>query len=284
MVHVFILLVTNSFYKTNFLNIHSEIPGFYYDKEKKRYFKIAPNHATSTCNYTRDAIAKKDAEIKRQNDIVEIFESGSKLHKCTRTKKCSTNNNIAVLIQNRLVYGRNKLLIKTNIFRNNVTNLKPVGSQNLFDLHLLDAYENLENMQIMHVGSDHDEILSLWSIKETWVQRIQRVRISEADRDQNQSSLSVVAKPQLQAVLPWLNKVTDLCWAPLSGSGKHVLYTTMCHMGHQESLALIKSLDPGDTSCSRDYNLGKAEYYTIILYNIIAYGIGKSKNYSLQYR
>ncbi|XP_053377259.1 DDB1- and CUL4-associated factor 4-like protein 1 [Mercenaria mercenaria] len=238
-----------------------EIPGFYYDKEKKRYFKIAPNHATSTCNYTRDAISKKQAEIKRQNDIDKIFKTDTKGVQQTRNKKCFSNN-LTALIQDRLVFGHNKFFLKSNIFRNNISHIKPVGSQNVFDPHLLSPYENLEHMQVMHTGKEHDEILSLWCIKETWVQRIQRVKILESLRTEKQTSLSVTAQPQLQAILPMLNKVTDLCWAPVSDTGKHVLYTTMCHMGHQESLALIKSLDPGDTSACQDYNLGKKATWT----------------------
>lgn len=254
-----------------------EIPGFYYDPEKKRYFKIAPNHASSTCNYTRDAIAKKQAEIKRQQDVKQTFEKGSNPQSVLekKSKKCSSN--IVSLIQERLLFGHDKLFFLSNVFKNSISRLKPVGSQNLFD-HSSDVFENLEHMQVMHIGSEHDEILSLWSIKETWVQRIQRVKISEAVRTKNQTSLSVIAKPQLQAVLPRLNKVTDLCWSPISKGGKHVLYTTMCHMGHQESLARIKNLDPLDTTFCQDYNLGRKATWTCAWNSAkCQFGVGSEK-------
>lgn len=239
-----------------------EIPGFYYDTEKKRYFKIAPNHASSTCNYTRDSIAKQQAEKKRQSDIAEIFQSDIKaVLKQKAYRKC-VSHNLTHLIQDRLLMGHTKSFLRSKIFQNSVSHFKPVGSQNIFDPPLLDHYENLEHMQVMHIGDDHNEILSLWSIRETWVQRIQRIQISESVRTDKQTSLSVIAKPKLQAILPMLNKVTDLCWAPVSDGQKHVLYTTMCHMGHQESLAQIKSLNPEDTTASQNYNLGKKATWT----------------------
>ena len=235
----------------------SEIPGFYFDAEKKRYFKIAPNHASGTCNYTRDALAKQQAEKKRQSDIAEIFKSDIKTVLKQKSNRKFVSYNLTSLIENRLVMGHAKPFLRSKIFQNSITHLKPVGSQNIFNAPLLDPYKNLEHMQVMHLGENHDEILSLWSIKDTWVQRIQRLQISELARTEKQTSLSVFSKPRLKAILPMLNKVTDLCWAPVSDNQKPVLYTTMCHMGHQESLAQIKSLNPEDTSPSQDYNLGK---------------------------
>lgn len=47
----------------------TNIPGFYYDKVKKKYFKIQPNHIAPTGSaYSRDSV-KKDAE-----DILEAQE------------------------------------------------------------------------------------------------------------------------------------------------------------------------------------------------------------------
>lgn len=236
-----------------------EIPGFYYDKEKKRYFKIAPNHATSTCNYTKDALAQREAENKRQKDVLQMFDR--KPAAVVKDKRNFTHN-LTWLIQERLTFGTSINTVKWSVFRNSISHFKPLESQQLFGPHLVDEYENLEHMQIMHLGCEHDDILCLWSIKDTWVQRIQRVRISEATRSDRQSSLSLVAWPQPPVILPWLFKVTDLCWAPVSSSEKRVLYTTMCHMGQHESLALIKNLNPEDTSTSEDYNLGKRATWT----------------------
>lgn len=158
---------------------------------------------------------------------------------------------------NRDTNGYSKQFLKRTILRSCVTHLKPCGSQALFERDQMDMYENLEHMLVMHIGPDHNDILALWSIRETWVQRIQRVHVHEAPRLLKQTSLSVVARPQPQAVTPLFNKATDMCWAPLKDRGKCVLYTTMCHMGRQESLAILKSIDPGDTSVCQDYDLGE---------------------------
>ena len=40
------------------------LPGFVYDEEKKRYFKIEPNHRSHSTKYTKDAIQKREQEAK----------------------------------------------------------------------------------------------------------------------------------------------------------------------------------------------------------------------------
>lgn len=48
-----------------------QIPGYYFDAEKKKYFKISPNHSGST--YTRENVAKADQKITedRKRDVHE---------------------------------------------------------------------------------------------------------------------------------------------------------------------------------------------------------------------
>ncbi|WAR18816.1 DCAF4-like protein [Mya arenaria] len=53
-----------------------EIPGFYYDHDKKRYFKIAPNHASGSCVYTKDSIDQRHAEEKRIEDATDMCSVG----------------------------------------------------------------------------------------------------------------------------------------------------------------------------------------------------------------
>ena len=46
------------------LNVKAQIPGFYYDSVKKRYFRLLPGHNNFN-PLTRESIEKKEAEKKR---------------------------------------------------------------------------------------------------------------------------------------------------------------------------------------------------------------------------
>jgi hypothetical protein len=48
----------------------SDIPGFYYDEEKKKYFKIQPNHQRQTNCVTNDLIKTKN----RENDLTKSLK------------------------------------------------------------------------------------------------------------------------------------------------------------------------------------------------------------------
>ncbi|PIK48453.1 putative DDB1- and CUL4-associated factor 4 [Apostichopus japonicus] len=72
-----------------------QIPGFYYDKEKKRYFKILPGHIAESSWITTETIKEKETEEKRRNLMKQqnppkvcfkwkIFVSCDILHQCRR--------------------------------------------------------------------------------------------------------------------------------------------------------------------------------------------------------
>ena len=124
------------------------------------------------------------------------------------------------------------------------------------------GYNKLEHTHMMLVSEDFDELLCLWSLKETWVQRLQLVKLKEKKRSVTNNPISVHGEPHGKVIIQSLNKVTDICWAPLvNGSEeRHVLYTTVCHTGYLNSLAMIRSLS-SETEQEEptfiDYNLGK---------------------------
>ncbi|CCX04235.1 Similar to DDB1-and CUL4-associated factor 4; acc. no. Q8WV16 [Pyronema omphalodes CBS 100304] len=60
-----------------------EIPGFYYDPEKKKYFKILPHHAAPTAAFhTNTSIAEKNREKRRIEDLNSLT-----LHRAKRTRR-----------------------------------------------------------------------------------------------------------------------------------------------------------------------------------------------------
>lgn len=169
---------------------------------------------------------------------------------------CSKKQNFVQLVFKRSLDGLSKQYILSDLLKSSVHKLKPVYSESPFPAPAPTSYENLEHMISMCIDENHDEILCLWSIKGLWAQRMQLVKLSEGVRTSRQSSLCASAKPSLYPVFLQTHKVTEMCWAPMANEGKHVLYTTMCHMGLQESLAVIKTFQPTGTTMFQDYALG----------------------------
>lgn len=149
-----------------------------------------------------------------------------------------------------------------NILKSHVRHLKPVNSQCLTEsLPSLGGYNKLEHTQMMLVNKSNNDLLCLWSLKDTWVQRLQLVKLSETRRFTESSPISVHGDPHGKVIIQSLNKVTDICWAPFVNDSQedHVLYTTICHTGYLNSLAMIRSLssEQEQEPIFIDYNLGK---------------------------
>jgi len=177
---------------------------------------------------------------------------------------CSSKSNLLRLVFKRPLTGLSKQHFLSDLLKSSVDKFKPVRSEYLFPAPCPSSNENIEHVISMCVGPDHDEILCLWSIKGLWAQRMQLVEMKDRVRTSQQVSFSIHAKPSLYPVILQTHKVTDVCWAPMPQEGKHVLYTTMCHMGLQESLAVIKTFQPSGTTMFQDFNLGKKLVKTYI--------------------
>ena len=64
------------------------LPGFHYDAEKKKYFKIQPNHVAahgSALKYSKAAL-QKDAEEHREQKRRKLFEQREKKTRLQRSK------------------------------------------------------------------------------------------------------------------------------------------------------------------------------------------------------
>lgn len=64
------------------------LPGFYYDAEKTKYFKIQPNHVAahgSARKYSKAAV-KKDAEERREQKRRKLFEQRERKMRIQRSK------------------------------------------------------------------------------------------------------------------------------------------------------------------------------------------------------
>lgn len=256
------------------LNYHltiSEIPGFYYDASKKRYFKILPSSGNVNV-VTKETLKKKKAEQQRQKDL-EALHTGTAIQSNIATvcsassfgrKKKDKTSFSSVLLDS---YQRGEIdstKLKRIVVHNTAASLKHVGQSIVF-AEPWGLYEKLEHMHQMETSQEHDKLLCLWSVKGSMIQRLQLVTLQETPRTRP-GHLSVEFDPSGTTVLQSWNKITHMCWAdfPQFPDKKYVLYTTMCHTSQAYSLAFIRNMDPacGEKICFFDFNLGTQATWT----------------------
>ncbi|XP_064603209.1 DDB1- and CUL4-associated factor 4-like [Liolophura sinensis] len=246
----------------------SDIPGFYYDAEKKRYFKILPSHNNVNV-VTRESVSSKTAEEKRINDLK--LQSNSKLGQHDKDAKPQRTESVNFIhFWQRVHQGDvTNTSIEPFVLKSQVRKLKLSHFERIFS-NPFGNYEQLEHMLLMEASSDFHDILGLWSVKDTLVHRIQLLRVNVKKRTSEHKAeargLEVEINPQGNVVLQSLNKVTHACWAPSleNPNRKYILYTTVCYTGYSSSLALFRNLEPGGNADCRatDFCLGKKATWT----------------------
>ncbi|XP_067680543.1 DDB1- and CUL4-associated factor 4-like [Haliotis asinina] len=217
-----------------------QIPGFYYDPDKKKYFKILSSNNNVNV-VTKEKIERDQAEKQRLKDLSELVSSNQTKHNSNLPKL--TSNFVHILCRNeRGDIGRMQL--ENGLVMSDIRSLKPAGSWVVFDAPH-GVHEALEHMIMMDTSKDKDKILGLWSVKETVMQRLQLLHLEEKQRMDTSATLSVSVGATGTTVLQSWNKISNVCWAPFikSPDRNHVLYTTICHTGNSVSLAFIRNLD-----------------------------------------
>lgn len=242
------------------------IPGFYYDKEKKKYFKILPNHSNISSTVTREVIQKKEKEEKRLNDLALLARKFHTVSVIPRKK--FVNLPCLLLSQAQGNITHRKL---DNLFlKGRISNLKPPDPVNVVNISPeFTSYERLDHMLHIDVNSNHDQILGLWSVKDSLLQRIQLLKMWEKTRFSESNPLSVNIGTTGRTVIQSLNKITNVCWANIPGESfdSNILYTLMCPTGDYCSMVRIRSLTSGsdsrlNTRNNFDFMLGPRAVWT----------------------
>ena len=226
-----------------------DIPGFYYDPEKKRHFKIQQHGGSSDAAVTRESIARKEAEAQRQKDLA-AFNAGTStgIVPCTvsgkTTSKCCSQS-VSSFVLNGYQRGEvNPLKLHRTWVLASGSSLRHTGTVDVLSIPRLHRNVVVEHMMQMDVGREHDQLLCLWSVSGTIMERLQLVTVKEHRRAWPRE-LSLQFSSSNAAILQSWNKVTSMCWSEFSQcpGKKYVLYTTMCHTGHAQSMATIANLD-----------------------------------------
>ncbi|XP_077320715.1 DDB1- and CUL4-associated factor 4 isoform X2 [Lithobates pipiens] len=205
-----------------------ELPGFYYDPEKNRYFRLLPGH--NNCNpLTREAIIQKEMEQKR----LQLLEEDKNRKKSTRP-----GVNASMLVWKRQLglmpfttYCRRVHELKVNCMQRkevHIVNPEPVGpGTHKFEFILADSScQRLFAVSDMENGFCKYGLLNLNGL---WKD------VPTVESHDNPYFTN--------------HKVNVACWATLTGPDSHVLISLL---GRQDSpgcvslipACLFKNLDP----------------------------------------
>jgi WD repeat-containing protein 21A len=234
----------------------AELPGFYYDQQKKRYFQILPGHNVNSGVITKEALKMQEQEHKRVCDL----EKPSRLPQSVGlldVLHCVSCGSLP-----SLQYARQ---VRNCTF----SCLKPRGYGKIPIVPGI-PFQEVEHFQKLLLSPGKDSLLSLWSLKGTLAKHMQIVKIGSVNFGQKDRLADVPLEPIGNSVRHTCYRITNMEWAPLSDNvdEKNVLYTSVYSrcMSNTSSCAIIRNLSPdpapADTLPPADFNLGKVVPWT----------------------
>ncbi|XP_053330934.1 DDB1- and CUL4-associated factor 4 isoform X2 [Spea bombifrons] len=220
-----------------------ELPGFYYDPEKNRYFRMLPGH--NNCNpLTKELLQQKEMECKRLKMLEE---------EKTRKKSTRPGLNATMLVLKRNIgkvpvttYCRFTHELKAACMRRKKVSIKypePVGGgAHRFEFILADS----SNKRIFAVNDTENGFYryGLVSLSGLWKD------IPTVESHDNPHSTN--------------HKVMSACWASLTAPDSHLLVCLLGKPQTQDSVSLIP------TSLFRNVSSDYDHDYPEMLYNIKA--------------
>ena len=240
-----------------------QIPGFYYDEKKKKYFKIQTPHSGSH-SHSRESLQRKSDEEKRQKCLQQ--KSKKCFHKKQKIKSSLAQNKFATPKKKRTFLNESDNsfphmldLVNTGctscqqlqtFFRKwHVLNLTPVAKSKILEVNYTSIQDKLEHMQSMTPNKDCSKLLCLWSIKN---QLMQRIQILDVDYELGKQSLDI--KTSCSAMLGSFSKVVKVCWAPrVDGTSDYIMYSTMSVIGNGASMVRLAKVAENPTTNDTDY-------------------------------
>ncbi|XP_076464364.1 DDB1- and CUL4-associated factor 4-like [Babylonia areolata] len=261
-----------------------EIPGFYYDPEKKRYFKIQSSNYVEKDDksaITYESIRKKQAETQRQKDVA-AFEAGSK-QKCVPypPRESVYHRRVHHSLSSMLLHGYQRGEVDRSTLERTWIHNCASQLQHTDTIPVSPIFPNelrAEHMQQMEVSQDHGQLLCLWSLSGTTVQRLKLLNVHNSPSQSRKLSVRFTACDG--GFQSW-DKITSLCWCefPQHPGKKFALYTTMCHTGQVSSVAVIRCLETAPAGFDhQSYSLGRPAVWTCAWnYHRQQFGVGTEK-------
>lgn len=234
-----------------------ELPGFYYDKEKKKYFKILPNNSCIGKAVTKEAIKMKEKEKARKSDLLNLVKPRTETprrHQLSVYDNClpcvTCNFQQGLLSRRQLDHTIHKIRLKN-------LNTTPQTRIQIYSDIRRDWLERLENATQLEM-IDNKHIIGLFSLKDSMIQRILWLKLSDkpSSNQKDRLSLSIDPFPSCR----YYQSAVKISSMSLIDKDS-VLYTGMVYTGTPESLVFIKGFGEG-SSRYEVYSLGQKATWT----------------------
>ncbi|XP_063427372.1 DDB1- and CUL4-associated factor 4-like [Mytilus trossulus] len=234
-----------------------QLPGFYYDKEKKKYFKILPNSSCIGKSFTKEGIKIKEKEETRKSDLLYPIKPRTEtprrhqLSVYDNCLPCVTCNFQKGLLSNRqLDHTLHKIRLKN-------LNTTPQTRIQIYSDTRRDWLERLENANQLEM-IDNKHMIGLFSLKDSMIQRILWLKLSDKPSSSQKDRLSLSIDP-FPSCSNYQSAVKISSMSLIDKDS--VLYTGMVYTGTPESLVFIKGFGEG-SSRYEVYSLGQKATWT----------------------
>ncbi|KAK3094181.1 hypothetical protein FSP39_025105 [Pinctada imbricata] len=208
-----------------------EIPGFYYDPQKKKYFRIQPNQFSKVEHtITKETINKKRKEEKRCSDMTGLSSCSKKGE--NRNKKEKT----FPFILNQYRCGDfTPSFFYSTFLQNRLSHMaiQPLPSPIVVQSWPHMAFSKLDHSIQLEKNGNSNRIVGLYSVKNNLSQKIQLMEVNETLRTEDcHSRLAIEMKGVDSTQLTVANKVSSMCWAEqnLFPNDLCILYTVMSYV------------------------------------------------------
>jgi len=193
-----------------------QLPGFYYDAQKKKYFRIVPGHSNVMCGaVTPEIINSKLAQQLHNTTCQQIANQSS--------ARNASSQNIVRLLSNRNIGRLNSICAKHCVLSNTYCSLTHQGYSKVSLLN--DRYRLNHPIQLL-LSSDQSQLICLWSIAyetcglSNMIQRFDIVDVTKKDTGRTKMQL---ATSGYQIYRP--NHISSMCLAGRHDTVRPLLYT-----------------------------------------------------------
>lgn len=250
---------------SNYDDCGSDIPGFYYDKEKRTYFKILPNTMSGVSSFlTKETIKNKEKEEQRQADIKQYLKGQSTLlQKALFTPSKRTRHSVSLTqVLSKFQCGQ----VTCENFRSLMNRHRCSTVQPYVEVFQSQSHQNspnLDSIQKMLHTETRNHLVCVWSLKSMIAQCIQLLSVSDNFKSfkPNNADAETAEPPKAVKSLiitqPLFKKISSLCLAklPHSAASCTVLYTATCPIGYSPTIVYVSSFDIAANTSTNVYEL-----------------------------
>ena len=214
-----------------------QLPGFYYDPEKKKYFKIQPNQFSSLGHtITKQNIRKKSQETTR---IQKLNKQADKVH----------SHHLLELVSKQAMGDMSNLQFQRYFIHKRISCINNYPSKTV---NATSIYGALEHPKEIGLNTNHDKLISMWSLTSSLAKCINLV---DVDLDSTGDVVIDFDKPCLNLCVC----ASSMFWTEKKNSlPPHLLYTTEPYFGNENCTAHICQVsNQGICGTPNSYSLGQ---------------------------